>query len=449
MLPNNHPDLLVRLTQLLTAIKLVFASVFLKSARTYIEGLNHQLEEEKMAVIIQQLVGAQFNTNFLPHISGICQSYNFYPIANLDNEDGIASIVIGLGKAVVEGEKHFRFCPKYPQIELIQQDNLLYNSQKESYAIALDHQGFNLQQGVDATLRKINIQELNSDASLKDVFSVWDHNENRLYPGLGHAGIRIATFANILKYNTFPLSEIIAELLDIGEKAMGMPVEVEFAVNLSRVPDQNLIPTFYILQIRPLAVGQKNIDLTIEQDHKDKFFMYTKKGMGNGVISEIRDIIYTNLTTFDKTDTVTMAGEIAYFNEKLKKNNINYILIGPGRWGSQDRFLGIPVRFFQINNAKVIIETGTPDFNLDPSQGTHFFHNIIATQIGYFMVSHNSSTDFIDWEWLAAQPIIEKTHYVTHVRTKHELLVKMDGKHGIAAIYKSGQSDSNSISLKY
>lgn len=449
MLPNNHPDPQVRLTQLLSAIKLVYASVFLKGARTYIEGLNHQLEEEKMAVIIQQFVGSQFDTNFLPHLSGICQSYNFYPIANLNNEDGIASIVVGLGKAVVEGEKHFRFCPKYPQIELVQPDNLLNSSQKDLYAIALNYQDFDLLQGVDTTLRKINIQELNSNASLTDIFSIWDHNENRLYSGLHHAGIRIANFANILQYNTFPLADIIVELLDIGEKAMGMPVEVEFAVNLSHVPDQNILPTFYILQIRPLAIGQKNIDLTIERDHKNKFFLYTEKGMGNGIVTEIRDIIYTDLTTFDKTETIKIAAEIAYFNEKLKKNNTNYVLIGPGRWGSQDRFLGIPVRFFQINYAKVIIEVGTPDFNIDPSQGTHFFHNIIATQIGYFMVSHNSNTDFIDWEWLATQPIIEKTHYVTHARTKQKLLVKMDGKHGIAAIYKNGQSDSNSISLKY
>ncbi len=436
MLPNNHPDDEERLQQLLSAIKLVFASVFIKNSRSYIENLNHHLEEEKMAVIIQQVVGSKFGDYYYPHISGIAQSHNFYPISNLRNEDGLASIVVGLGKAVIEGGKHFRFCPKFPRVEFLQLKNMLVDSQKELYGIDLKHSEFDLLTGEDATINKMEIKNIEPYGALNYTASVWDHHDNRLIPGVNRPGVRVITFDNIIKYNYFPLADIIAKLLEIGEEAFGMPVEIEFAVDLTKDKKHNKVPTFYILQIRPLAISSEDVDLSSDEINKERLLLYTDKSMGNGEINTIHDIIYLDPKKFDKLKTIEMRDEIDLLNNKMKKDNREYILIGQGRWGSQDRFLGVPVRFVQISNAKIIVEMGIEGFNIDPSQGTHFFHNIIAMQIGYFSIPYKSQIDFIDWNWINQLKIIEKRNFFTHVRTPHPLTIKMDGKHGIAVIYK-------------
>ena len=434
MLPNNHPDINVRLKQLSEAIKFVFASVFIKSSRTYIENLNHQIEEEKMAVIIQQVVGSHFGNYYYPHLSGIAQSHNFYPLANLTNEDGIASIVVGLGKSVIEGGKHFRFCPKNPKVEFLQPKSLLNDSQKELFGINMMHQEFDLILGEEATIDNIDINQAEKDGALKHAASVWDNDNSRFISGLTQTGPRAITFENIIKFNYFPLSEIIADLLDIGEKAFGMPVEIEFAVNLSRSRQKSIIPTFHILQIRPLAVSAEDIDLSNEQFNPENLMIYTEKSMGNGIIKGVQDIIYIDPDKFDKLKTIDIRNEIEQINQKLKQENREYLLIGQGRWGSQDRFLGVPVRYVNISNAKVIVEMGIEGFTVEPSQGTHFFHNIIAMQIGYFTIPYNSNRDFINWAWLRCQPFVERTDYLVHVRCEKPLLIKMDGKHGIAAI---------------
>ena len=434
MLPNNHPDVKVRLNQLMDAIKLVFASVYIRSSRTYIENLNHQIEEEKMAVIVQQAVGTQFGNYYYPHISGIAQSHNYYPIANLSNEDGIASIVVGLGKTVIEGGKHFRFCPKYPKTDFLQPKNLLNDSQKELFGINITHQNFDLVTGEEATIDKIDIAQAEKDGALKHAASVWDNENDRFITGLSHPGPRAITFDNIIKYNYFPLAEIISDLLDIGEKAFGLPVEIEFAVDLTRDKRASILPTFYILQIRPLAVSTKNIDLSNETYNPEKCVIYTEKSMGNGIISDIRDIIFVDPDKFDKLRTLEIRNEIGKMNRKMRDENRRYLLIGQGRWGSQDRFLGIPVRYVNISHAKVIVEMGIEGFTVDPSQGTHFFHNIVAMQIGYFTVPHKSSRDFINWKWLRKQPVIQKTEFLIHARCENPLQIKMDGKHGIATV---------------
>ncbi|MGC9364234.1 MAG: PEP/pyruvate-binding domain-containing protein [Fidelibacterota bacterium] len=437
MLPNNHPDLNTRLKQLTDAIKLVFASVFIKSARTYIENLNHQIEEEKMAVIIQQVVGSQFGDYYYPHISGVAQSHNYYPLANLKNEDGIASIVVGLGKSVIEGGKHFRFCPKYPKIEFLQNKSLLEDSQKKFYAINMLNREFDLIQGEEATIDNIDLTVAEKDGALQHAASVWDSENQRLVPGLTKEGLRIITFDNILKYDYFPLAAIITDILDIGERAFGMPVEIEFAVNLTRNRAENIMPSFYILQIRPLAVSSEDVDLSHEQFDPNDLLIYTGRSMGNGIVTGIRDIIYVDPQKFDKLETIKIKDEVEYLNDKMKQAGKEYILIGQGRWGSQDRFLGIPVRYVNISGAKVIVEMGTEGFSVDPSQGTHFFHNIIAMQTGYFTIPHDSKQDVINWKWLKHQPVVEKTEHLVHVRCSNSLTIKMDGKHGIAAVLKT------------
>jgi len=437
MLPNNSPDKNVRFRQLTDAIKLVFASVFIKSARNYIENLNHQVEEEKMAVIIQQLVGSEFDERYYyPHISGVAQSYNFYPIADLRNEDGLASIAVGLGKSVIDGGRSFRFCPRRPEMEFIQPQALVGNTQRNFFALDLQNQDFDLRTGEDVTIKTLSVAEGERHGTLTHCASVWDYQDNRLIPGLWRSGPRVISFDNILKYKYFPLAEIINRLLEIGEKAFGTPIEIEFAVNLTSNPQNDIVPTFYILQIRPLAVGSTDLEMALDEIPAEKLLLRTHKGMGNGVLKGLRDIIYLDPRRFDNLKTVEMQVEIEALNEKLKHLNRNYILIGPGRWGSQDNFLGVPVKYVQISNARVIVETGIEGFYIDPSQGTHFFHNIVAMRVGYFNVPFGSQDDFIDWNWLYAQKTVAETTYFRHIRSSRDLTVYMDGKTGTAAIAK-------------
>ncbi|HRS52204.1 MAG TPA: PEP/pyruvate-binding domain-containing protein [Candidatus Marinimicrobia bacterium] len=437
MLPNNAANTLNRFEQLVTAVKLVFASIYIKSARNYIENLNHQVEEEKMAVIIQQLVGSPMgNDYFMPHFSGVAQSYNFYPITSLKNEDGIASVAIGMGKSVIEGGRSFQFCPRYPHLEFIQPQALVVNSQKKFLALNMKSSAHNLIKGEDVTISELSLSEAETFGILDQMASVWDMANERLIPGINIPGPRVITFENILKNETFPLADILDKLLEIGEKALGTPVEIEFAVNLTNKPQDDVFPTFYLLQIRPLAVESSGISIFDETPDRTKLFLYTEKGMGNGVIQNLFDIIYLDPEKFDNLKTLEMQAEIESLNEKMKHKNQQYILIGPGRWGSQDRFLGIPVKFIQVSNARVIVEVGLENFNIEPSQGTHFFHNIVAMKVGYFNIPYNSKTDFLDWDWLKKQTIVEKTNYFVHIKTDNELRVCMNGKTGVSVIFK-------------
>jgi len=436
MLPNNNPDKKIRLEHLENSIKLVFASVYLESARNYIESINYKLEEEKMAVIIQETVGNDYDGYFYPNISGVAQSYNFYPTSSLKNSDGIAAIAVGLGKTVVEGERIFRFCPKYPKNQLISNEELLGETQKEFYAIDSKDSDFKLLDNIDCTMKKLRIKEAIKHGSLEHLISTWDYQNNRLVDGNRIKGPRLVTFADILKYEYFPLSRILENILEIGEKAMGVPVEIEFAVNLTRGNDKNQIPTFYVLQIRPLTINTDEIYIDSENVNHDDLFLYTTRGMGNGVISNICDIIYIDPDKFKSTETLDIQQEISYLNNKMKNEERYYILIGPGRWGSRDRFLGVPVKWHEIYKAKIIVEAGLKDFVVDASQGTHFFHNLVSMNIGYFTVPYGSDEDFIDWKWLGEQKATEETAHLVHIKLEHPATIKMDGRKGISFIYK-------------
>ncbi|MBN1326459.1 MAG: hypothetical protein JW996_00745 [Candidatus Cloacimonetes bacterium] len=436
MLPNNNPDKETRLMHLANSIKLVFASVYLESARNYIESINYKLEEEKMAVIIQEMVGNNFQGFFYPHISGVAQSYNFYPTSDLKNSDGIAAIAVGLGKTVVEGERIFRFCPRYPKKQLISDEELLGETQKEFYAIDLNYCDFKLLDNLECTLKKIKIREADNHGSLNHLIATWDYENNRVIDDPKFKGPRIVSFPEILKYNYFPLPKILQEILEIGEKAMGVPVEIEFAVILNNKMKPQSKPTFYVLQIRPLTINTDEIYIDSEDIEMDKLFLYTTNGMGNGVISNIQDIIYLDPEKFDNTKTLEMQQEIASLNNLMKNEGRNYILIGPGRWGSRDRFLGVPVKWHEIYKAKIIVEAGFKGFVVDASQGTHFFHNLVSMNVGYFTVPYGSQTDFIDWEWLAEQHQENTTKHLVHIRMDHPVVIKMDGRKGISFIYK-------------
>lgn len=437
MLPNNHPDIKVRLKQLTDAIKLVFASVYLKDARNFMESLNYTAEEEKMAVIIQETVGClNGESYYYPHISGVAQSYNFYPVSNLHQSDGIANIALGLGIHVVEGKTSLRFCPRYPQSDILSEEEQVRNSQKDFYAIDLGKTDFDLVAGETITLAKLGIKEAEKHGTLQHLASVWDYENGRLSDNLQDSGLKVLTFSRILKYNYFPLAKILEDLLEIGEIALGIPVEIEFAVNLDQQNCYTNKPTFYILQIRPLSVNTEAYRINAVTLDKNMLLMYTEHGMGNGEISGIQDLIYLDPERFDKTQTLNMQAEIEQFNSKMAAEGKYYILIGPGRWGSRDRFLGIPVRWSQINHAKVILETGLKDFMVESSQGTHFFHNLVAMNVGYFSIPYGSETDFVDFKWLKQQQETERGQYFVHLSFDHPLIVMMDGKTGLAVIYK-------------
>ncbi len=437
MLPNNHSDDLFRLRQLMDAIKLVFASVYLSEARSFLEALNFKSEEEKMAVIIQEIVGGMHGDHYYyPHISGVAQSYNFYPTSYMLHTDGIANIALGLGKSVVEGKLNYRFCPKYPDTDMLPQEEMVRSSQKDFYALNLSLNDFDLTKGEEITLSKQNMRMADKHKVLRYISSIWDYENHRLTENLESPGLKVLTFASILKYNYFPLAKIVEELLEIGEVALGIPVEIEFAVNLDYDNRFNQKPTFYILQIRPLSVTTEAYRIDPEKLVKQDLLMYTEHGMGNGVIDDLYDIIYMDPDRFDTTKTNDMQAEIEKLNQEMNRMGKRYILIGPGRWGSRDRFLGIPVRWPQINRAKVILETGLRDFIVEASQGTHFFHNLVAMNVGYFTIPFISQTDFVDWEWLLSQKINMRGEYFVHLSFEKALMVRMDGKTGLAVIYK-------------
>ncbi|MCG8573068.1 MAG: hypothetical protein MJB14_23290 [Spirochaetes bacterium] len=437
MIPNNHESLDIRLKQLTNAVKLVFASPFLTEAKNYIKRLNYRIEEEKMAVVIQEVVGNTYGERFYPHISGVAQSYNYYPISYMKHNDGIALVAVGLGQTVVEGERNFRFCPSYPEIMFAPQEDLFKFNQNNFYAIDISQKESDLLKNDRVTLVQKEISAAEEDGTLFHLASVWDQENNRIIEGITRPGIRIVNFANILKYDYFPLAGILTDFLDIAETAFGVPVEIEFAVNLyTDIP--RIYPTFYLLQVRPLTILSEEVNIDINQYPQEKRLLYTEKGMGHGINNQLYDIILLDPQLFDNTKTFEMQKEVAYFNEKMKAANRDYILIGPGRWGTRDPFLGIPVQWGQISCAKVIIEAGLKDFDIEPSQGTHFFHNLVAMNIGYFNIPYQSSDSFLDYDWLAGCSSSEDGHFFHHYHFDQPLKVIMDGKKGISVILKPG-----------
>ena len=432
LLPNNHPDFTVRLNQLISAIKLVFASIFSPTARSYFQAVNYKIEEEKMAVIIQEVVGNQFEQSFYPHISGVAQSYNFYPFSHMKPEEGFAVASVGLGKYVVEGEKTYRFSPMYPDIEINSPKDQLKNSQVHFYAVDMSKKDINILEGEDAGLITLDIYEAEKHGTLKHCASVYDANNERIVPGITIQGPRIINFANILKYEYIPLAKTIQIILDVVKEAMGSPVEIEFAVDLNL--DSNYRASFYLLQIKPLIGQSKDFEIDTSKLNKENIFLYTEKGMGNGKLNNISDIIYVKADSFDKTKTLEMAVEIDKLNSEMIATGKKYVLIGPGRWGSRDRFIGIPVTWPQISNAKIIVETSLDEYPLDGSLGSHFFHNVTSMNVGYFSIIHTSHSDYINWEKIENQKIIGETKYFKHISLNKPLEVLMDGKKRIAVI---------------
>ncbi|GAP68916.1 pyruvate phosphate dikinase, PEP/pyruvate binding domain [Bacteroidales bacterium 6E] len=432
IIPNssNKKLLFEHLTQ---AIKLVFASTFSPKARNYFTIIHHKIEEEKMAIVLQELVGNQYGDYYYPHISGVAQSYNYYPVANMLPEEGFAIAAVGLGTYVVDGWKSYRFSPKYPKVNMYSVRDLLNSTQSQFYALDCRNRDIDfLQDGELAALKLLDIYDAVEHGTLKHCVSVYNKDNDRLEPGDQGYGPFVVNFANILQYDHVPLAETIRELLVTVEEAFGSPVEIEYAVDLDRT--KNGLPSFYLLQIKPLISDHIYKPVRIDKLDKSKMLLFTTSCVGNGQISDIYDIIYIDPEKFDKLRTMEMAEEIEALNQQMISYNRKYILVGPGRWGSRDRFVGIPVNWSQISNAKVIVEISLRNFPLDTSLGSHFFHNVTAMNIGYFSVQHTSATDFIRWDMLNNLPLIQETKFYRHVRLRKPLHIFMDGRNKTSAI---------------
>jgi len=433
IIPNTRKDKKSVLKYLSKAIKLVFASIYSDSSKSYFKAIHHKVEEEKMAIVLQELVGNQYGRFYYPHISGVAQSYNYYPVAHMKPEEGFAVAAVGLGSYVVEGWKSYRFSPRYPNIEMYTTKDLINSSQVQFYALDCSKKDVDyINEGELASLVMLEISEAEKHGTINHCVSVYNSINDQIEPGLSSAGPRIVNFADILKYKHIPLSQTLDIMLGTIEEALGSPVEIEYAVDLNRTLKD--LPSFYLLQIKPLVGNQLGINVDFEKLDKSKFMLYTSSSLGNGENSHIRDVIFIDIQRFNKLKTHEMASEMEFINNRMVKQNKPYILIGPGRWGTRDPFLGIPVIWSQISNAKVIVEISLANYPLDSSLGSHFFHNVTSMNIGYFSVLDSSKTDFINWNILDEQEIIQETKFIKHIRFANPLTVIMSGKKKTAAI---------------
>jgi CheY-like chemotaxis protein len=443
MLPNADACLDTRLERLIMAVKLVYASTYMKAPRAYAKSTMHRTEDEEMAVILQQLTGIRHQNYFYPAIAGVAQSYNFYPIAHLKAEEGISYIALGLGKIVMEGGKTLRFCPGYPQFlpQFSMVEDILENSQKYFYALKMDvfpqKDQFFADPAEDPTLAKLELMDAVDHPVVQQLCSTFHVQDNRIRDVFSSKGFPVLTFAGILKYNSFPLAQILAEVTRIGSRWMGSSVEVEFAVNLPG--NGNKKPEFSLLQIRPMGRYKQNLKVRITREDRDQAFCYSAHSLGNGEYKNIYDLVYVDPDSFDPAKTVDIAREInrlnALFNETQKK----YVLIGPGRWGSSDRWLGIPVAWNDISNVGVMVETTIESIKADPSQGSHFFQNITSLGIAYITVS-DKGEDFIDYEFFKCRTCTTATTYLKHIHFEHGLLIHVDGKTSQAVIMPTPQN---------
>jgi hypothetical protein len=347
-------------------------------------------------------------------------------------EEGFAVVAMGLGRYVVEGEKAFRFSPLYPNLEINSAKDQYKGSQVHFYAVDLGKKEVNLLEGEDAGLCKLDIYDAEMHGTLKHCASVYSAENDRIIPGISDPGPRVVNFADILKYNYIPMAKTIEVVLDVVKEALGSAVEIEFAIDLNK--DENYKASFYLLQIKPLIGNVDDFTIDMAKIPRDQILLYSEKEMGNGMIETIDEVVFVDPETFDKSRTVEMAEEIDKINQEMIRENKKYILIGPGRWGTRDRWIGVPVNWPQISNAKIIVETSLEGFPLDASSGSHFFHNVTSMNVGYFCVQPEFSDSFIRYDILKSQPEIRKTNFYSIVKFKAPLVVRMDGKKRISVI---------------
>ncbi len=426
MLPNEHPNLEKRLEHLVYAIKLVYASTFFRGPKAFSRRIGRRIEDEKMAVIVQRLVGEQVGNYYYPAISGVAQSYNYYPFARMKPEDGIATIALGLGRAVVEGERTLRFCPKYPHIlpQRSTVDDILKNAQRFFFALKMGEDYHVLDITETENLVRREVSDAADEPAVQYLSSTYIPAENRIRDTVMAKGYRVLTFANVLKYRQFPLPDILVDVLEMGREGMGTSVEMEFSVDLKLV--QKGQPEFAFLQLRPMTARSELGPVDISETERQRARCRSVHALGNFVNQEMRDILFVKSEGFDVSKTVQIAAEISRMNARLIKERRPYLLIGPGRWGTSDRWLGVPVRWADISGVGAIVEAAYGDFRVEPSQGSHFFHNITTQGIGYVNVSGRDER--VDWAWLRSLPVVEEGEFVVNARVDRPLIMKVDGR---------------------
>ena len=442
MIPRSN-DIWQIVEMVCSAIKSVYASVYYKSSKAYLTATRHVIDEEKMSIIIQEVCGEIHGQYYYPTLSGVLRSVNFYPIGNEKVNDGVAHICYGLGKLIVEGGRNLRFSPRHPKkiLQLSDPNLALRESQKYFFALDTNPESFHWSIDEAVNIPQLEMTYAEPDPNLRYVVSVFDYNDGVLKEGAHYKGTKVVTFANILKYDSYPLAKVLEAVSRVAHKAMNFPVEIEFAMN---IPLNNSRPAqFNLLQVRPIVDNTETLTTRLELIPENSTIIYSHKALGNGEIKNLRDILYVRTDTFDPSKNAIIAGKIANLNEKFLSQGRNYILIGPGRWGSTDVWLGIPVKWSNISAAKVIVEAGLPDYRIEPSQGTHFFQNLTSFRVGYLTINPFSGDGYFDTGGLDNMSAIWEDEHLRHIRFDTNLVVKIDGKKNLGVIMEEPKFDGS------
>lgn len=423
------------LSLLSKAIKAVYASVFYKNSKTYMTATQNLIDQEKMAIVLQEAVGTDYDGHFYPSMSGVARSLNFYPVGNEKAEEGIANIVLGLGKYIVEGGANLRFSPAHPHniVQLSTVDLALRDTQR--YFFALDTRNINKEFSTDDgfNLLKLNLKDAEKDDSIRYIASTYDSVDQVIYDGYYDSGRKIVSFVNVLQHDIFPLADILQQVLKIGQEEMGRAIEIEFAAELKGVGKGD----FYLLQIRPIVQNKELQSEDLSQIKPEEEILHSTNVLGHGIINDVYDIVYVKTKNFNAANNTQIVMEIDALNDAFLKMDKSYILIGPGRWGSSDPWLGIPVKWSQISNARVLVELALSNYKVDPSQGTHFFQNLTSFGVGYFSINpYMDKEELYDEEFLNEQPAVFETDFVRHVQLPNPAVIKIDGKNKIGTVLK-------------
>lgn len=436
MVPYNPTSKTQMLEMIVEAIKAVYASVFYRDSKAYMTATKNVIDEEKMAVVLQEICGNAYENHFYPSFSGVARSLNYYPIGAETPEDGIANIALGLGKYIVDGGMTLRFSPAYPHniLQTSTLDFALRETQTHFYALDLSQKQFVPQVDDGFNLLKISVVDAEKDGTLKYIASTFNVEDQMIYDGLYDGGRKVITFANILQHDIFPLAPILKKVLEISQAEMGRPIEIEFAVNLDYSPKKQHV--FYLLQIRPIVDNKEMIGEDIGAIPGENAIISSNSALGHGITNDVFDLVYVKPEAFSASKNQLLVYDIEKVNRRLCEENRHYVLVGPGRWGSADPWLGIPVKWPHISNARLIVESGLSDYRIDPSQGTHFFQNLTSFGVSYFTINPFQKDGSFDTDFLNAQPALFESQYIRHVRFNNPIVIKVDGRKNKGVVLK-------------
>jgi len=430
---NSRTYMLEMITE---AIKAVYASVFYRDSKTYMTATNNVIDEEKMAIVLQEICGNEYGNRYYPSFSGVARSLNYYPIGVERPEEGIANVALGLGKYIMDGGMSLRFSPVYPNSVLQTSTIEFALRETQNYFNALDLSRMQFVPQVDDgfNLLKIPVADAEKDGTLKFIASTFNPQDQVIQHGLYDGGRKIITFVNILQHNVFPLAQILKEVLHIAQIEMGRPIEIEFAVNLDYTAKK--LHTFYLLQIRPIVDSKEMISEDIGSISEENTIITCKSALGHGITNDLFDLVYVKPEAFNSSKNQLITQEIDRLNREMIKEDRHYVLIGPGRWGSADPWLGIPVKWSNISNARLIVESGLSTYRVDPSQGTHFFQNLTSFGVAYFTINPFLCDGTYDTDYLNAQSAVYESEFIRHIRFEKPIVMKVDGRKNRGVLLK-------------